>query len=121
MTRALEPSRWTGIAELIIVFVDDLFTDIGCGLFWRAINIAQDFSPAPRDRALVRLHFAMPVLVPVEPRQFWCPSLKKPSNVCLCGYAERLAYAHVIFRSDICLTKRVVSVWGSILGPTVQG
>lgn len=80
------------------------------------------FPPSSQRQGPVQASFCYAsVLVPVDLRPFWCPSFQKPSNMCLCGYAERLAYAHVIFRSDICLTKRVVSVWGSILGPMVQG
>lgn len=41
LTRALEPSKLTGIAELIIVFTDDLFKGTGCGLLWRTVNAVQ--------------------------------------------------------------------------------
>lgn len=37
------------------------------------------------------------------------PAFRKPSDMRLRGYVERLAYAHVTFRSDICPAKRVVS------------
>lgn len=119
---ALELSSRTGIAELIIVFVGDLFTDIGCGLFLELYKHSPGFPPIPQRQGPGQAPFCYAsVLVPVELRRFWSPSFRKPSSVCLCGHAERLAYAQVIFRSDICLTQRVVSVWGSLLGPMVQG
>lgn len=42
------------------------------------------------------------------------PVFRKPRNVGLHGFVERLAYAHLIFKSDICLGKRVVSMWGGV-------
>lgn len=52
LTCGSKPSKLTGILDLIIIFDDDLFKDIGCGLLQRTQNTAQRFRFIPPEIGL---------------------------------------------------------------------